>query len=1015
MGRMPSEIIPHRAVILLVVLLTGANARPHCLRSAEPPDFRELLAPVAPLEPAEALKAFEIEPCFRIELIAAEPLVVDPIAAAFDESGQLFVAEDIDYPDRAKPIDKALGRVRLLYDRDEAGRFRRSAIFADKLHWPSGIACWQGGVFVSAPPQIVYLKDTDGDRRADVRTVVFDGFGTAASEDIMNNLKLGIDNWIYGASSYNGGDVHRGSDVPSEIVSMRGRDFRFHPTALQLVSLAGTGDFGNTFDDWGNRFVANAGALVSQPVLRGEYLRNPYLPPKNNMHKASAEKRTVASISPPEAWRVVRKKFWNRFVDSTADMRAARFNDVELAERGFVTGAAGLEIYRGSLFPPEYRGHSFSAEPACNVVVRLALEQEGLLFHARPTSQEREFLASRDNWFRPVNVLNGPEGALYVLDMYREIIEDPSAIPDDILRHIDVTRGRDRGRIYRIVPHDYVEAVVPILGEMSSAELVKELQHADAWRRETAQRLLVERSDKAIAPALAELVRAARSPQARLHALWTLHGLNKLADDVLLAALSDEHASLRENAIRASEGRLNNTLILRYAVLALASDDDLRVRTQCALALGECSSAHEATATLAQILARDLDNSWLTTAVLSSVRFSPLALLEAVVKHDKFVQHPSASALFEQLAAMIAQRGKSQEIGKLLVSLTRQPLADASFSDDMLQSVAAALAERDMRLDTLLAEGPSDLGPARELLASRTADAIHQVERETSSTATRRRAAAWLQHAPYATAAPALASLLTAAQPVEVQLAAIQSLAAQRDKAVGPLLLEHWRSVSPQAHSEMLEALFRDEERLLSLIAALDAHVLTPAQLPPDRRALLEQHPIAAIRTAAARLFSDLPQASRKEIVERYRAALSTTGDAARGSDLFTKHCAACHRLAEHGTAVGPDLAASRTAPDGLLLAILDPSRDVPSNYVSYTVETVEGSVLSGLIAAESETAIVLRRAAGAEDTIARERIEQLQATGQSLMPEGFEQQLNVQQMTDLLAFLTSIRQGAAP
>lgn len=516
-----SKWAPDPQIGVVVFLLFAIWLAPVDTVRAEDIPLQKLLPRLKPLEPREALRSFQIEKGFRIELVASEPDVVDPIAIAFDEHLRMYVCEDRDYPFPAEKGEKPIGRVRLLEDLDGDGQYERSTVFAEHVHWPSGVVCWKGGVFVAAPPQILYLKDTDGDRRADVRQVVFDGFGTAAAEDIMNNLKWGLDNRIYGVASYNGGEVRRQGDGESKPISVRGSSFRFDPVTFEFERLPGTGDFGNCFDDWGNRFVTNAGMLLMHPVYSEPYLaRNPHLNARDVLYRSASAKRDMYSISQPEPWRVVRKQFWSRWVNTTQDMRASRFSEAELAERGFVTGAAGAAIYRGSTWPAEYDGNSFTAEPAGNVVIRLGLEPNGITFDAQPTSDKREFLASTDNWFRPVNVANGPDGCLYICDMYRELIEDPSAIPEDILKLMDVTSGRDRGRIYRIVHESFNRvpngpreptstARRPLamrLNDASTEELVAALESFNAWTRETAQRLLVERQDNSAIDLLRKMI-----------------------------------------------------------------------------------------------------------------------------------------------------------------------------------------------------------------------------------------------------------------------------------------------------------------------------------------------------------------------------------------------------------------------------------------------------------------------------------------------------------------------------
>jgi putative membrane-bound dehydrogenase-like protein len=965
--------------------------------------LKEMLPRLDPLPPAEALKAFRIEKGFRVELVACEPDVVDPIALAFDEDGRLFVAEDIDYPESPKPGKKALGRIRMLVDKDGDGRYETSTIFADNLQWPSGIAVYKGGIFVSAPPRIWYLKDTDGDGKADVRRVVFDGFGTASAEDIMNNLKWGLDNQIYGASSYNGGDVFHANK--KEKVSLRGRDFRFDPVTEKLEPLAGTGDFGNCFDDWGNRFVSNAGMLLIHNVLPGHYLaRNPHLLVREVNYRSAASKKTMASISPPEPWRVVRKKFWDKWVNTTPDMRASRFSVAELAERGFVTGGAGCEIYRGAAFPGEYHGNSFTAEPAGNVVIRLKLNPNGVTFDAKAVNEKQEFLASTDNWFRPVNITNGPDGCLYVCDMSREIIEDPSAIPEDILKIVDVTRGRDRGRIYRIVPEGFKRPAAPQLSKASTKELVALLERPDAWWRETAQRLLLERQDKSAVEPLRALVRHAKLPQARLHALWILHGLKSLDDDLLLFALSDSHAAIREHGARLAEVRLAESPRVRKQFLMLAADKEPRVRLQVAFSLGAIADREEAAEALATILLRDSEDKWMRSAVLSSVGERPVAL------YMDLLRRPAEGTLLETLlpplAEQVAARGGA-DVRRVLGSLT-QPALRAS--PKATEAVLLALADRLALSSVPITEMLKDPTPinVRELFEASLSQAAKTAGNGKSPMPDRLRAIRLLRHAPIKQVDTVLASLISIEHPPEIQLAGIQAFAGKIEGKTAGLLLERWRGSGPQVRPEIVEVLLGQSEGVIKLIEALEKKSIAAGELSPLHRDILMKKAGPALRERTSKLFTASATASRKQVLDKYQAALKLTGDTVRGRQIFTMHCATCHRLGDVGKAVGPDLLASKDkTPDALLIAILDPSREVSANFVNYVVTTKNGQTLTGMLAGESSTTITLRRAEGAEDIVARADIEEFASTRLSLMPEGLEDRIDVQQMADLLRFLT--------
>ncbi len=1024
------------ACLLLSIIGVASMSSPKV--AAEETALKDLLPRLKPLEPQEALKCFQIEKGFRIELVAAEPDVVDPIAIAFDEQLRLYVCEDRDYPFPAKEGEQPIGRVRLLEDADGDRRYERSTVFADHVHWPSGVVCWKGGVFVAAPPQILYLEDTDGDRRADVRQVVFDGFGTTAAEDIMNNLKWGLDNRIYGVASYNGGDVRlvdsfnrtanglrestsprrrplgtRLNDAPAA-VSVRGSSFRFDPVTFKFERLPGTGDFGNCFDDWGNRFVTNAGLLLMDPVYGEPYLaRNPHLNPRDVLYRSASAKRDMYSISQPEPWRVVRKQFWNRWVNSTHEMRASRFSEAELAERGFVTGAAGAAIYRGSNWPAEYDGNSFTAEPAGNVVIRLRMEPNGVTFDAQPTSDKREFLASTDNWFRPVNVTNGPDGCLYVCDMYRELIEDPSAIPEDILKLMDVTSGRDRGRIYRIVHNSTVRVPAKRLGEASTNELISELESPGAWTRETAQRLLIQRQDESAIGLLRERIANSDSPKVRLHALWTNEALDGNDENTLLLALRDPHPAVREHTVRIAERYANSHPRVAKTIVALANDEHPRVRYQVAFTLGELTDRKAAINALAASAAGYAGDSHIRTAVLSSVPTEAGELLAKLVVGRALlpVKNPatgksarfSANALLDQLVEVIATRGDKAEVDRTIALVASDRVPTDSKPTIVLS----------------LAEGLTRGGLSFRKAVDRQGDVVRtRIERlldEAQTTATdpkqanehRRQAIQLLRYCPWQDVGSLLSSLLTAQEPADIQLASIRSISAFDNDEVANHLIVGWRGLSPTVRGEAAEALLARDERATALLEAIRDGKIPAANLDPLRQQVLLKHRNAQVRTLAADVFSKIARPARAKVIETYREALDLPGDAERGAAVFKARCATCHAKSNDGKRVGPDLATVQNrSPEQLLLQILDPNREVKPQYLNYQAVTEDGRIKSGIIVAESESNITLRRPEGAADVIARKSIESLVSSGLSLMPEGLEQHINLQQMADLLNYL---------
>ncbi len=975
------------------------------------PSFRELLVELEPLKPEEALKSFEIEEGFHLELAAAEPHVADPIAMAFDENGRMYVAEMRDYPDDPPSEGDPAGRVRLLEDTDGDGVFEKSTIFADRVHWPSGVACWKGGVFVAAPPDIFYMKDTTGDGVADVRRVIFTGFGTRTSENMMNNLKWGLDHWIYGASSYNGGTVRHAESLNAETVSVRSNDFRFHPLEEKFEAVEGNrGDFGNCFDDWGNRFTSSAGSPIIQAVIPARYVaQNPYLTVSRLSTAIFQSDRRVYPISQPEPWRVVRQNFWSRWVDTSHDMRAARFSTRELTPQGYFTGGAAVEIYRGSVYPKAFQGNAFTPEPAGNLVVRSILEKAGVTFLARRADTDREFIASTDNWFRPVNFVNGPDGCLYMMDMYREVIEDPSAIPHDLLEHIDYYTGQDMGRIYRIAPDGFEGSRPPRLANAGVDELVGLLEHPDSWWRETAHRLLFERQDKGAGEGLKKMARASKSPQGRLHALWSLEGLGILDETTLLTALDDPHAALRENAVRLAESRLPKSRIIREKVLSMVSDANPGVRLQTALTLS-LVEGNAATKALAEILRRDATNEWVQAAVLSAARARSDVLFNLLVADRSFASRPGSLPALKRLAAVVGARNKPGEILSILRTArqtfsSRQPESRlgilSGISDGLTHSGNSLL---------VLQESENTPASLKRIIGESFQEAqLIARDADKQPSQNRLEAIQLLGGAPYAAAAETLTKLLSPAEASEIQLAAVRSLSMHPNPEVGQILVDRWRSFSSPVRREVVEALFSREKRLPPLLDALEKEIVPITHLDPSRRQALLDHPQEEIRLRAQKLLADRRTPTRKKVLERYRSALTPSGDPARGAEVFDRDCATCHQLDGRGHNVGQDLReVAGDSREELLTNIIDPNAKVQSNFINYRLDTLDGQILTGIIARETENSVTLRRAEGIEDVVPRSKIRDLTSMGLSVMPEGLEEGISPEEMVDLISFIQS-------
>lgn len=948
-------------------------------------------------EPAEAGMTFRIHPGFRLELVAAEPRVADPVAACYDAEGRLYVVEMRGYP---YPENVPSGNVSRLEDVDGDGRFDRRSIFLDGLSWPTSVVPHDGGVFIAVAPEILYAKDTDGDGKADLRRTVFKGFGTQNVQALLNGLLAGPDGWIYGVGGGNGGDILPGSRPDAPPVSIRGRDFRFKPDGSAFEAVSGGGQFGHSFDDWGHRFTCNNSNSIRQIILPARYLeRNPRGRYPSVVTDIAVEGGAgpVFRISRPEPWRVVRTR--QRLADPTI---ATRLAPTEKFAFGFFTSATGVTIYRGTAFPPPFRGNAFIGDVGGNLVHRDTMERTGSIYRARRADEGVEFLASTDNWFRPVNFVNTPNGTLLVLDMYRETIEHPESIPEPIKRHLDLTSGHDRGRLYEILPQGFTRNPRPFPGTSTTPELVALLAHPDAWWRETASRLLRERAEPASAGGLRRLAGNAPSPQSRFHALTTLDALGWLAPAEILPAMTDPEPAIRETAARLSERFLNDSAPLQAGITALADDPDPMVRFQAALSVGEWEHGPVA-AVLARIARRDLDDPWTRAAVLSSAQGRGADLLALLIADPPFPATGGGPALAEALASQVGSEAVGDSVNQV-IDWAAGDTTPPALAGALLNGLGEGLRRRGSSLREAAA-GPK--------LTRLLVQAAVLASAETASGADRVGAVRMISLGPVDPAIEVLTPLIGPRQPADVQLAAISSLSSLPDERVGAILVERWKSLGPAIRREALDALVARPGRALTLLRAVADGSIAASDLDPVRRQLLLNHSDAEVRAQAAEVLGPSPRGDRGVIVSRYQPAVSAPADADRGRAVFERVCATCHRANGKGHAVGPamETVAGRGAVD-LLLHILDPNREVAPAFISYTVATTDGRLLTGMIAEESGTSLTLKRAEGAQDVVDRDQVEEIRSTGLSLMPENLETLVDPPMMADLIAYLRNLQPG---
>ncbi len=986
-GGLPTAGVPAEWKADLVRSKLDPSARTH-----DDAELAEFLKPVPPKTIADAIKTFETTGGFHLDLLASEPLLRSPVAGAYDEDGRLYIAEMTDYPYKPRDGQTPLGSIRLLIDKDGDGKFDESHVFATGLLWAAGIAPWKGGVFVTSPPDIWYMKDTDGDHKADVRVKLFTGFGTGNEQGMLNNLTFGLDHKVYGSTSVNGGLVTRVVKKDGPGIDVKGRDFRFDPNTFSFEPITGTVQFGNSFDDDGNRFLCSESRPILHAVLPLDALaRNPYLPVATGLESVSTNPVPIFRISPLERWRQIRS--------SRRIAHGERSADAAGASHHVIDAAAGVTIYRGSAYPAEYYGNAFVPDAQNNLIHRMRLIPQGPTFKGERADAGAEFVRSSDTWFRPVNLINAPDGTLHALDMSRETIE-AIHIPNDVVKHLDLRRGRDQGRLYRIAPTGFQGRPQRRLSECSTVELVVLLKERDSWARDTAHRLIFERQDKTAIPHLRELLLDVRADTtARIHALWSLEGLGSLTADPLLASLSITTPRLAAQAAKLAEGRLGSDPRFLDALMKLAASNDVRLRFQVALSLGASTDARAASA-LAAIARRDLGDNWTRLAVLSS-------------------SAPFAGRMFEELARDTAFLGSSQGqiwLEALLAIVgARNDASDRHRSITVIHDVTAGHARRWSRA---LARGLRSTGQ-RFALVGPDADVIEswwksaeQVARDGSQPeAARIEAIGFLSSFPLGHVQPTFALLLRPGTAGPIQAAAIRTLGTYNDPEIVPSTIGGLQHLAPQARVEAFNVLLSREPWTLAMLRNIRSGNADPLQIDPVRRSALLSHRNREIAELAKAV---LPTPVNARLVDSFAPSLRLKGDRARGSVVFDKLCVTCHKVGEKGKNVGPDLSATQfTDAENLLMHILDPNRYVAPNYAQYLISDVSGRVYQGLIASETASSLTLVGSNGEPQTILRSQIEQMRDTGKSLMPEDLGSKLSQQEAADLVAFLLQSRAAA--
>jgi putative membrane-bound dehydrogenase-like protein len=1000
-----------------------------------------------PLTPEESAKRIRLPEGFQIELVASEPVVKEPSGIAFDEGGRVFVCElhgynieghiDTQELNKSGKLDKTVRRIRwefkggkiaeeaaklqygvvkLLTDTDGDGVMDKAEVWADDIPPCYGIVPSRGGVIVACAPHIMFFADRDGDGKPDVRETLFTGFKVNTIERGINNPIWGLDGWIYIGSGSGGGTI-TGPKL-KETFELGGSDFRIKADGSAIEHVNGSvGTFGLTMNDVGDRFPSSGGnpARYALPLPSHYLARNPHVAAPGSTQVA-ANYGHGYRLSDPHPWRVKRGR----------DPAWVKFYGKRETNSNYFSGGCSTTFYGGRLFPDEYYGNLFYCEPSLNIVHRTVLTRDGSGYRARraPGEQESEFLASTDQWFRPMNLRVGPDGSLYIVDMYREIIEDYSAVPRFLQQQYGLNKGKEHGRIWRLRPKGKKPAATDGLAKAVTRDLAQALADDNPWRRATAQRLLIERGDRAARDPLARLIRAeGTSPSGVIRALQTLRSLKSLESTDVLSALAHEDHGVRMHGLRLAGPWLDSDQSLRSRLIQMVHDPDPRVRMQLAMTLGESKETWPVESLIDLAVSHGSDG-WMDAALLSSSnnRNGGLLLLGLL---DQLELSPGALALLKPLATTVGGRGDGEQMAAALrlVSSLDTDLQKACLSGfvssisrdgapesvDGWAALTRFLNSRDAQVRELATKLSAKLPVAEgDRLDAMFAEAAKNALESGGVSAKRRQALQILASAPFETMSPVAAKLLDSRQPPAIQAAAIAALGASADERAAELLLKGWPGFSPTSRSAVLHTIFARRNRLPALIEAIENGIVHSRDISGVQREQLKASPNANLETRANRLFKEsATEAELTARIARYREALNNKADPAKGKLIYQKNCIVCHKLGDQGNEVGPSLGSITGKPDeSVLMDILNPNGKIEPEYKLYLISAAGGKAYAGVLGSESPTSLTLKRVDGGTDVILRKDIAHMTASELSLMPANLHTQIKPQDATDLIAFL---------
>ncbi len=936
---------------------------------------------------------FEIEDGFELRLVASEPLIKDPVDMDFNEKGDAFVLEMPGYP-----FEDQQSRLMVLTDEDGDGVYDKSSVFADKLQLATSFLPYKKGALVAAPPYLLFVRDDNEDYLVDKVDTLMGGFATGNLQHNYNGLTFGLDGWIYAANGGNDGSPYWW-DEPDKPMNLRGQDFRFHLETKTIERLGeSSGGFELAIDDYDRIFETHNLVHISHLVFPHRYAGDGSLITDHSLTNVSDhEENGLSRIYP-------------------IGEQESRVNHPE--QSGYFSGACGITFYGGGAFGEEYANTVWVADVVLNLVHIDKIRSMGAAFEASRIHEKKDFLASEDRSFRPVNMTVGPDGEMYVVDMYREVIEHPEWIPDEIEKTLDLEAGKDKGRIYKVssaispAPFDFAQF-------QSETGLITALSHTNQWVRRTAHRLLLDEPLSSESTQRLQQLLIEGSSLAKVHALYILSVQGQLSTEELTAALSDASPDVTVAALILAEKQVNAPKELLDACQALLTHANSRVRMQAALTMSISTFAGE------EIL-RDLQ----TAAEMPLDDWNIVAITLAAKNHaaglfDRLVSTPRPNSRLLASLALNANQ-KTDDARTVLIGLHTAQITSnekrmvleyftkraGALNGLALQSHLRLFEETgDLELLPALAalRKRLNLPPSKEFLAF-SRSALQLATDGSLADSVRLQHLALLELLPYNEKAEVLFQCLTNDQPLKVQENALRQLSQVREVEVGQRIVAMWSEFGPQTRRFASDLLLYREIHHDALLTGLENKTINIGEMNFDlerRRTLLWWTDVESTRRRAEQLFGDEGVSTRQEVIDQMKPALAMVGSEVDGAKVFESTCSTCHKYGELGIEVGPVLTEiNRKSKETLMHDILDPNAAADSRYINHRLETQEGLVHVGIVSAETDRAFTILKVGGEEVTVQKSDVKSFRSLGTSMMMEGLENGLSHQDMADLLAFL---------